>query len=341
MPETIDVFLRRLTDSDRGVRRAAEDDLAALGAQVVDSLLPHVGEGAVSGLRWSAESILRRLDDEALPRLREIRRQGPGGLRSNALKVLANLGGAEVLDELDQQVVERLVAIKLLDEPPVKIPSEAGRWLAFPADRLDDAVSALGLHDIHPVTSVMGLAAATQTAGSLTFQNHQGKTQTAYRVFITPEFEDWHATPQFATPQFKRWRMLWGNSFLDELDGFALADEMSKRCGEAHFYVIDPHNASENWHVARNGRRVRSYGTHAYPQFEGDPLPFEIEYREDAVDEDEAEEYAEGVPYTLTAADNLSVEPGPMLPDDTHGHGWLATTHPDAPVSRFKGALPI
>jgi hypothetical protein len=36
-----------------------------------------------------------------------------------------------------------------------------------------------------------------------------------------------------------------------------------------------------------------------------------------------------------------TVAPGPQLAKHTHGHGWLATTHPDAPSTRFKGALPI
>ena len=42
-----------------------------------------------------------------------------------------------------------------------------------------------------------------------------------------------------------------------------------------------------------------------------------------------------------TAADNLSIEPGTQLAEDTHGHGRLAITHPAIPNSRFKGALPV
>lgn len=135
-------------------------------------------------------------------------------------------------------------------------------------------------------------------------------------------------------------RVLRGNSFLDELDGFALAATLSKRCGEAHFYVLDPYNSPQNWYVARDGHTVRSFSSYAQPQFEGEPLPFETWYMENA-DEDESETYAEGVPDASTAADNLSVEPGPKLAEDTHGHGWLATTHPAVPNALFKGALPI
>ncbi|MFE9441509.1 hypothetical protein ACFYO2_21420 [Streptomyces sp. NPDC006602] len=178
------------------------------------------------------------------------------------------------------------------------------------------------------------MAATTQATDSLQFQDSQG-TPTAYRLFITPEFMTWRSDVQI-----QNWRLLLGNSFIDQLDGFALADKLSERYGEAHFYVIDPYNSAECWYVAREGHRVRSFGTHDQPQFRGEPLSFEVEYREDA-DEDEADEYAEGVPYTLTAADSLSVEPGPMPASGTHGHGWLATTHPDVPNSRLKGALPL
>ncbi|MFE5817378.1 hypothetical protein ACFQ6S_28770 [Streptomyces sp. NPDC056479] len=336
MPEPIDSLLHDASGKDRGLRRAAEDGLVAIGPQVVESLLPHVGIASRSLLKWSAESVLRRLGDEALPRLREIRRHGPGRLRGNALKVLVDLGGAECLDEVDRRTVERLVRIKLLDELPVQTPSEGGRWLAFPADRLDDAVAALGLHDLRPVTTVMGVDATTRAADSMEFKDSSGRARTAYRVFITPEFESWSSALAISN-----WRMLWGNSFIDELDGFMQADKLSKHCGEAHLYLLDPYHSAENWYVARNGRRVRGYGTYSDPEFLGQPLPFEIEYRENAVDEEEAEQYAEGVPDALTAAFNLSVEPGPMHADGTHGHGWLATTHPDVPNSRFRGALSI
>ncbi|MEU6303855.1 hypothetical protein [Streptomyces chartreusis] len=335
MPDSINALVQDLSDDDRDVWEAAEDRLVALGAQVVESLLPHVGEDGPSRLKWGAESILQRLGDAALPRLREIRRQGPGHLRHNALKVLVDLGGAAYLDEADQRAVDRLVRIKLNDELPVRVPSEAGRWLAFPADRLEAAVAALGLHDVRPATTVMGVNATTRSTDSVEFQDTQAKTRTAYRVFITPGFETW-----LSDLPIQNWRLLYGNSFIDELDGFTLADKLSERCGEAHFYILDPYNSAENWYVAREGHRVRSFGSYDYPRFRGEPLPFEVEYKEDA-DEDEAEEYADGVPYAMTAADNLSVEPGRMPASGTHGHGFLATTHPDVPNSRFKGALPI
>ncbi|MGW0551200.1 HEAT repeat domain-containing protein [Streptomyces altiplanensis] len=341
MPDNIDALIQDLSDRDPSRRAAAEDRLIAIGAEVVDRLLSHARDARSSSLQFGAETVLRRMGTTAVPRLREIRQHGPGSLRSKALQILVDTTGAEDLDSTDRRAVERLVRVKLLDERPVRVPSEAGRWLAFPAERLDDAVTALGLHDLRPVTTVMGVAATTGATDSIEFHDSQGEKQTAYRVFITPEFEN-----RRTSTELKNWRMLWGNSFLNELDGFAQADKLSEQCGEAHFYVIDPYNDSENWYVARNGQGVRSYGTYDDPQFDGEALPFELDYIESAQEEDnpfpdEAEEYTEGVPEVRVAAANLSVEPGPIRAADTRGHGWLATTRPDIPNARFKGALPI
>ncbi|WP_041820729.1 hypothetical protein [Streptomyces davaonensis] len=330
MPETtIDTAVRDLSDRDRAVREAAERRLLALGVRGIERLLPHLPDRSVKG-------VLMRLGDEALPRLREIRRQGPGRLRGRALELLVDLAGADALDEADQAAVERLIQVKLPHEHPVKLPWEAGRWLAFPAERMDDAVAALGLHDLRPVTTVLGVEATTRAEDCLEFQDARGEKRTAYRVFITPEFESW-----LSEVPIRSWRMVWGNSLIDQLDGFRLADVLSERCGEAHLYILDPYNSAENWYVSRDGRGVRSFGTYDYPHFAGEPLPFEAWYQETAFDEEEAAKYAEGVPDALTAADNLSVEPGLMRDDLTHGHGWLATTEAEVPNSRFRGALPV
>lgn len=191
----------------------------------------------------------------------------------------------------------------------MKVPSEAGRWLAFPADRLDDAVSALGLHDLRPATMVMGVAGATRATDSLQFQDSQG-TRTAYRLFITPGFET-----SRSDLQIQNWRMLWGNSF------------------------IDPYNSAENWYVAREGHRMRSFGSHDYPQFRGEPLPFEVEYKEDA-DEDEAEaeaeEYARAFPalsrQPTVSPSNSAPYPRPV-PTATAGSPPPTPTYP-TPASR-------
>ncbi|MDA0567994.1 hypothetical protein LG943_27280 [Streptomonospora sp. S1-112] len=324
MPDRVDALLRDLTGEDRGARRAAAPLLADLGAPVVERLLPLCADGAS---RYSpAESVLHRIGEAALLPLREVRRRGPGRLRRTALRLLVDLGGAECLAEADRRAVERLVRIRLAEEGDVRLPSDAGRWLAFPADRFDDAVAALDLHGLTPATVAMGVAAATAAENSREFRDAQGATATAYRVFITPEFENWqHEGPG------RMWRLVWGDSFVDELDGFTLADRLSRRCGEAHFYGIDPYHSAENWYVSREGRGVRGYSTYADPPFFGDPLPFEAGEDEDS----------EGTVHASTAAFLLSVEPGPMSAHGTRGHGWLATTRPEVPLDRFRGALPV
>jgi hypothetical protein len=83
----------------------------ALGPQELGQLLPYTLDRRASGLRRDVQSIIELMGDELLPRLREIRRDGPGRLRGNALEILINLGGADALDEIDRRAVERLVRI--------------------------------------------------------------------------------------------------------------------------------------------------------------------------------------------------------------------------------------
>ncbi|MDI3390749.1 hypothetical protein QIS99_31830 [Streptomyces sp. B-S-A8] len=335
MPDPIDSLVQGLSARDRATREAAANALVGLGAEAVVHVLPVVREGESAGLD-DAEPVLQRLGAEAERQLRSIRRRGPGPLRRKALVALAELSGGEGLDGADQSSLERLVRVKFLDESSVRLPAEAGRWLAFPADRFDDAVSVLGLHDLRPCTTVMGVAAATKGTDSLELPHAQDSDLSAYRVFITPELKSRRRTLPIRT-----WRLLWGNSFLDEMSGFTLADKLSRECGEAHFYSIDPYNDAENWYVARDGYLVRSYGTYADPQFSGDPLPFEVTYREGPADGDEDAEESEGCPSANRAASNLSVQSGFIPMARTQGHGWLASTHPDVPTSRFPGALPV
>jgi hypothetical protein len=328
MPDTIESLVHDLGDRDRRRRAAAEDGLVALGAEVVEPLLSIVRAGRPRSHALRAESVLRRLGDEAVPRLREIRRHGPGPLRRVALRLIADLSGEQGLDLPDRRVVERLVRIKLRSERPVTLPPES-RWMAFPADQFEAVVSAMGLHDLRPATTVLGLA-ATEASGahdSWEFETSQGRKETAYRVFITPRFGDW--------------RLLYGNAFLDAFGGEHLAEKASGQCGEAHFYSIDTYHDTQAWCVARNGHVVRRHATWGEPEWEGDPLPFEVDYLEGRVWIDPSQIGTQGVTDANVAARHLSVDVGFMLESETHGHGWLATTHPEAPNSHFRGALPI
>jgi hypothetical protein len=154
-----------------------------------------------------------------------------------------------------------------------------------------------------------------------------GTKETAYRVFITPQFGDW--------------RLLYGNAFLDAFGGDYLTEKASRQCGEAHFYSIDTYHDVHAWCVARNSHVVRRHATWGDPEWEGDPLPFELDYLEGRIWIDPSQISAQGVTDANVAGRHLSVDVGFMLESETQGHGWLATTHPDVPSSRFKGALPI
>ncbi|MPY49035.1 hypothetical protein [Streptomyces acidicola] len=329
MPDTIDSLLHDLDDDDRNRRATAENGLVALGAPVVDHVLPILRSGHPRSRSFrGAESVLSRLGDKAVPRLREIRRNGPGQLRSMALRFVAELSGEQGLDPVDRRAIERLVRVKLLSERPVTLPPES-RWMAFPADHLEAVISALGLHDLRAATTVMGLA-ATEAGGahdSLEIETSHGKKETVNRVFITP--------------QFGNWRLLYGNSFLDGFGGEYLAEKASEQCGEAQFYSVDTYHDAHVWYVARNGRMVRRHATWGDPEWEGEPLPFEVEYIEGKVWIDPSQADAHGVTDANVAARHLSVDVGFMRKRETHGHGWLATTHPGALNSHFKGALPI
>ncbi|MPY60294.1 hypothetical protein FNH08_24880 [Streptomyces spongiae] len=320
--------MRDLSGKDRTRRAAAEDSLVALGPQVVDYLLPLLRDGRPRGLRLRAESVLSRLGDEALPRLREIRCHGPGHLRSSALRVIADVRGEQGLGFVDRRAVERLVRVKLLSERPVMLPPES-RWMAFPAVQLDAVVSALGLRDLRAATTVMGLAAteAATAHDAMEIETPHGKKETVYRVFITPRFGNW--------------RLLYGNSFLDALGGDYLTEKASRQRGEAHFYSIDTYHDTHAWCVARNGHVVRHHATWGEPEWEGEALPFEVDYLEGRTWIDPSQIGTRGVIDANVAARHLSVDVGFMLESETHGHGWLATTSPESPNSHFKGALPI
>jgi hypothetical protein len=328
MPDSIDALVQQLEDVDRSRRAAAEDGLVALGAQVVTHLLSVLRTGRRGSRHLGAESILNRLGEVAVPRLQQIRRHGPGELRSVALRVLADLSGGQGLDPVDRRAVERLVRIKLLSERPVTLPPES-RWMAFPADQLDAVVSALGLHDLRAATVVMGLAAteAASSHDSVEIETSPGEKAEAYRVFITP--------------RFGKWRLMYGNSLLDAFGGDYLAEKASEHCGEAHFYSIDTFHAANAWGVARNGATVRRHATWGDPEFEGEPLPFETDYIEGRIWIDPSQASTQGVTDANVAARHLSVDVGLMPASETHGHGWLATTHAEVPNLLFRGALPV
>ncbi|MFI9048461.1 HEAT repeat domain-containing protein [Streptomyces sp. NPDC053427] len=327
MSEDIAALVRRLTAVDREDRDDARDRLVALGAPVVEHLLPLLQDEAAPG-RSAAESCLERLGTEAIEPLRTVRRTGPGHLRVTALRALASLGGGDALSPADRAAIERLVRIKLLDERPGDLP--AGLWIAVPGAEVADIVAALELHDPRPATTAMGVSAAIDHENSLNHRADDGTDTTVYRVFITAEFEGW--------------RLVYGADYLNDYWAQAVG-RLSKHCREAHFYAVDDYNGARVWWVSENGQDKRGYRTYGDPEWIGEPLEFERNLMQEEDDElydpAEAEEYAEGVRDPEEAASWISVQPTTVEVLDTVGHGWLAVTSPDVGHGRFRGALAI
>ncbi|MEW1749707.1 HEAT repeat domain-containing protein [Streptomyces angustmyceticus] len=341
MSEDIAALVRQLAAADRDERRAATDRLVALGAPVVEHLLPLLAEEDGPG-RSAAEACVQRLGTAAIEPLRRVRSEGPGHLRPAALRMLASVGGGDALSPADRAAVERLVQVKLLDETPGDLPSDA--WVAVPRAEVKDILRALELHDARPVTTALGVSAALHHENSLDHRSADGTTSTEYRVFITPEFDGW--------------RLVYGADYLN--DNWAQAiEKLSTHCREAHFYEVDEYNGARVWWVMENGQDKRGHRTYGDPEWVGEPLEFERDLMQDAAarasegegeeeeegdalhDSEEAEEYAEGVRDPEEAASSISIQPSTVEVLDRVGHGWLAVTSPEVGHGRFRGALDI
>ncbi|MFJ5798188.1 HEAT repeat domain-containing protein [Streptomyces decoyicus] len=327
MSEDIAALVRQLAAVDRDERRTATDRLVALGAPVVEHLLPLLGDEERPG-RSAAEACLQDLGATAIEPLRRVRGEGPGGLRPAALRALASLGGGDALGPADRAAVERLVRVKLLDESPGDLPAET--WIAVPRAEVKDIVRALELHDARPVTTALGVSAAVHHENSLDHLSDDGTSSTAYRVFITPEFDGW--------------RLVYGADYLNDYWAQAV-EKLSTQCREAHFYAVDEYNGARVWWVAENGQDKRGHRTYGDPEWVGEPMEFERDLMQDEDDElydpEEAEEYAEGVRDPEEVASWISIQPTTVEVLDKVGHGWLAVTSPDVGHGRFRGALDI
>ncbi|WP_310728291.1 hypothetical protein [Streptomyces sp. N2A] len=327
MTDDIQKLTRELCAADPDQRDAAERTLCALGARAVHGLLPLLSDPTGSG-SLRARSCLGAIGSEAVPVLQRIRREGPGRLRRPALEALAELAGGEALTGRDLKAVDRLVRIKLIDERPDDLPT--GRWIAVENAQVDDMVKALGLHHARPATVNMGICAAVELENSVEIQGTDEHEEHAYRVFITPQFDGW--------------RLIYGDDFINDHWPDAVA-KLSAQCGEAHFYLIDDFDGAHVWWVAQNGSDRRGYRTYGDPKWVGEPMDFErslMVHEDDPVyDPDEHADYADGVTDPESVASWISIPPNTVSIAEKDDHGWLATTHREAPHQRFKGALRI
>ncbi|MGA3490412.1 hypothetical protein ACK8GG_20660 [Micromonosporaceae bacterium DT55] len=211
---------------------------------------------------WDRRRVLWRLTDhgmELVPRLRQIRREGPGRLRAAALEVLVAIGGEAVLDEADMAAAERLIRVKAPSETPIGIDACVTFWICVRGGDQQGVMSSLGLTALRPATFALGESVVVGDA-------HGDESGL---VFVTPELNGWTAVVG-----------LWCDPFVDERreEIRALVEELSERYDEAHAYYFSSQGDGSAWLIARNGRTVRRYIEWSAAMALGEPLPIERQY---------------------------------------------------------------
>ncbi|AZQ32354.1 hypothetical protein EJ357_01890 [Streptomyces cyaneochromogenes] len=307
-------LVRLRTDSEAGLR-------ALVACFARSGFIPH-----------KASDYARLLHDSYRPRLRSLRRDPAESprIRRGAMAALVAGGGADALDDRDRAAVERLIRVKILDEIP-SLPSStlSGWWMAVPGASYEGVFEALGLHDRRPVTVAAGVRASE--GREIQVPGPEGGSRSVGRVFVTPELDGW--------------RLVFGSFDLlvagDPWDGMIeTVERVSVHCGQAQLFFLDDAGGSDVWMVAENGRMIRRYAAEGYPEWEGDPLPWEILAADDP-DYDEAPSNA-GTMGARSACGYLSVDPDAVGPDtEVRGHGWLALTEPGVGHGAFPGTLRI
>ncbi|MEU9117029.1 hypothetical protein AB0D04_36060 [Streptomyces sp. NPDC048483] len=223
----------------------------------------------------------------------------------NRLSDLVAAGFIDRLTPRDKALLERRVRIKSAGTEPFPLYPR-GWWYAVPGATYEGLFSALDLHDRFPVTLFEG-----------TYVEDRPWRGSALPVFITPELDGW--------------RLIYGNlesAIDDDWDAFMGAVErLSVHCGQAQMFYEDTAGGSDIWVVAENGRIRRRFAAESDPEWEGDPLPWEV-LRADEEDFDPEYDEAEPNEGTVRAAEacgRLSVDPTAIGPATRmRGHGWLA-----------------
>lgn len=229
------------------------DDDGSLEADL-DSLRSHVG--------LDRQRVLWRLAErgqQLVPRLRQIRREGPGRLRAAALEVLVNIGGEAVLDQADIAAAERLVRIKVHSETPTGIDACWNYWICVRGDDQQGIMNALGLTAVRPATFALAESVITEDA-------HGAESGL---VFVTPELNGWTAV-------IGPWCDPTDDERHEEIR--ELVEKLSSSYGEAHAYYFGSQNDGSAWSIARNGRTVRRYNELSAAMAIGQPLPIERQH---------------------------------------------------------------
>lgn len=308
--------LERLrVDSDAGLRALL--DVYGRGGELGDDVV----------------SYARSLHESFAPRLRALR--GDAGVsrsrRRAALGLLLEGAGLDGLDERDRALVERLVRVKIPGEiPDLPSPQLCSWWLAVPGAAYEGLFEVLGLHDARPVTVTAGVAAAYGEEIPVPGD----PDRVAGRAFVTPELDGWRLV-------YGSYGLLFGNDYWNGMTD--ALERLSTVCGQAQLFYVDEAGGADMWFVAEDGLVIRQYVAESDPEWEGEPLPWEVRAVDDpdsgAGDDVDPDAGTDGA---RTACGFLSVDPD-LVGRRTvvRGHGWLAVTEPDVGHGPFPGLLPV
>jgi hypothetical protein len=122
---------------------------------------------------------------KAVPLLRRIRRGG-GRKRRAALTALADIGGWDALDEVDQRRVIRLIEVKAAHEVPAPMHL-CGSWFALPTADQAAVLDAFELTMPRSVTMRLGESAWNYDYHSFSSATHR----VCRRMYVTPSLDGW------------------------------------------------------------------------------------------------------------------------------------------------------
>ncbi len=303
-------------DAALGIQYRGEKGMPAAPALL--TLLDDPDEDVRQRAVWA----FAELGEAALPHLRRVRAQGPGRRRAAALRALAEAGGFEALSPADQAAIERLIRVKLTDEP-IEGETPCGPWLALPTGDQTAVLEALDLSSPRPATMRLGQAAAESAT-------HRSGSRRRTVAFVSPRLDGW-------TLVFGPWSQRW------EKEPDAVR-ELSARFGQAQAYWYDAQTGDSGWTVAERGEIIRHYSE--YEPVVGERLPVEqTMLLPNEIYDVPAEEWERDQPEVcdaLVVAAALSVSPAALGPStDVRGHGVLALTRAGREFGLPTGALPI
>lgn len=247
--------------------------LAAEGVAYADLLLELLGDRD-EDVRQRAVWALAAIGEPVTAALRSIRRAPSTGRRrrATALRALAEIGGRDALDARDRVALDRLIAVKRLDEVPEPMHL-CGSWYAVPAGDEDEVFAAFGLTDPVPVTMRLGASAWNRDHHSFAHATPHAKHR---RVYVSPLLDGWRMVFGCASDDL---HPDGGTGCADGLDHDlvkARCAALSLRFGAARWYGMSCGDSWTGWCIAERGEVVRYYDAYAAEQEdEDDPEPTE------------------------------------------------------------------